>query len=410
MRQKTSLNQLCCAIALGLFAGPVLRGQEVTAPTAQTLPVEAGLDIRTIPLWNGIPPGAKGPSNKDTPTLSIFAPEPGRGNGTAVLIAPGGGYLNLAMNLEGRQVADWFAARGVTAFVLKYRVGADNPYPIPLLDAQRAMRLIRSLSDRYELSRGRIGAVGFSAGGHLVAVLATENAKGDMSSADPVERLSDRPDFLVLGYAWLNAMEAKGDHLSQYCTLLRTIPVEKCRAYEQKYTPALHVTARTPQTFIYATTDDSTVPVSASVGFYNALVSAGVPAEMHLFRHGDHGSGLGSGSASLDMWPALLEQWLRDQGLLTVDPEVARIRKEELNAPPRKPGEHLSLNSRMEDIMKDPGAAAVIARICGSGFLNSLPIQAKAASLKALIPYFPSKLTDKNLEEIRTEFAKLPVS
>lgn len=407
--RKALLNQLYCVILLGLCAGPALSGQAAAIPATQTVPVEAGLGIRTIPLWEGIPPGANETLSKDMPTLSVFVPEPGRGNGTAVLIAPGGGYKNLAMNLEGRQVADWFAARGVTAFVLKYRVGAKNPYPIPLLDAQRAMRVIRSLSDRYELSRERVGIAGFSAGGHLAAMVATQNDSGDPSSADPVERLSDRPDFLVLGYAWLNAMEAKGNNLPQYCTLLETIPAGECRSYEQKYTPALHVSGKTPPTFIYATTDDQTVPVSASVEFYNALISAGVSAEMHLFRHGAHGSGLGSGSASLDMWPALLEQWLRDQNLLNVDPEVAKIRKAELNAPKRQPGEHLSLNSRMEDIMKDPGGAAVIARICGSGFLASLPNQAKPASLKALVPYYPSALTAKNLQEIEQGFSKLPI-
>jgi dipeptidyl aminopeptidase/acylaminoacyl peptidase len=124
----------------------------------------------------------------------------------------------------------------------------------------------------------------------------------------------------VLGYPWLNAMQPSGHYIT-YCSLIKTIPPATCKLDEQKYTPSLHVTSQTPTTFIYSTSDDSTVPISASVDFYNALIAAGVPAEMHIFRHGDHGSGMGAGSAALDQWPALLAQWLRDQGLLTPIPK-----------------------------------------------------------------------------------------
>lgn len=264
--------------------------------------------VSTIPLW---PSG-----NFAQSTLTVFRPQAGKASHSAVVIAPGGGYMVLTMNLEGRQVADWFAAHGITAFVLNYRLGKNNPYPEPLLDGQRAMRLVRSMSDEFHLDREKIGFVGFSAGGHLAAMVATTGDDGDPQAPDTIDRFSDRPNFLVLGYAWLNAMQPNERGLITYCTVLRTLPAEKCKVWESLYTPTLHISQNTPTTFIYATTDDKTVPVSASVDFYSALIKAGVPAEMHLFRHGGHGSGLGDGDQALEMWPALLENWLRTQSFL----------------------------------------------------------------------------------------------
>jgi acetyl esterase/lipase len=282
--------------------------------------IDPALGISTLQLWPKEAPQVAGTDSADLPTLTLFLPQKNKGTGSAVIVAPGGAYLGLASNLEGRQVADWFTSRGVTAFVLKYRLGAKYLYPIPLEDAQRAVRLVRSLASVYGFAPERIGFVGFSAGGHLAATTGTLFDAGKPDSADPVERLSSRPDFLVLGYPWLNAMQPSGRYIT-YCSRIKTIPAETCKLDEQKYTPALHVTPQTPTTFIYSTTDDQTVPVSASVTFYNALIAAGVPAEMHIFRHGDHGSGLGAGFAALDLWPVLVEQWLRDQGLLTPIPK-----------------------------------------------------------------------------------------
>ena len=286
-------------------------------------PLDPNFGISTIALYTGPAAQAAKIDASDVPALTVFTPQPGHGTGSAVVIAPGGSYTHLASNLEGSQVAAWFAARGFTAFVLKYRLGPKNLYPTPLLDAQRAIRLVRSLSRSYGISPNRVGIVGFSAGGHLAASAGTLFGAGKNQASDPVDRLSDRPDFLVLGYAWLNAMEPAVKDEITYCSVLGTLSAAQCAAMTRAYTPKLHVTAQTPPTFLYATSDDHTVPVSASVEFYSAMIKAGAPVEMHLFGRGPHGTGLGRGDAALDQWPALLEQWLRGQGLLTADPAVA---------------------------------------------------------------------------------------
>jgi acetyl esterase/lipase len=288
---------------------------------AQTeAPIDPALGIATVQLWPSGAHEVAGTDPADLPTLTVFVPQPGKGTGAAVVVAPGGAYLRLASNLEGRQVADWFTARGVTAFVLKYRLGAKYLYPIPLQDAQRAIQVVRSMASKYGYQPDRIGIIGFSAGGHLAAATGTFFEAGKPEATDPIERLSNRPDFLMLGYPWLNAMQPSGNYIT-YCNRIPSIPPETCKLYEQKYTPSLHVSPQTPTTFIYSTTDDHTVPISASVDFYKALIAAGVPAEMHIFRQGAHGSGLGAGSATLDQWPILLEAWMRDQGLFTPAPK-----------------------------------------------------------------------------------------
>ena len=312
--EETKLKNIFVAI-LCLLAVNVQLARAQVEPA-----IDPALGISTLQLWPSGAPEVASTDPADLPTLAVFLPQKGKGMGSAVIVAPGGAYLGLASNLEGRQVADWFTSRGITAFVLKYRLGAKYLYPIPLEDAQRAVRLVRSSASDYGFLPDRIGFVGFSAGGHLAAATGTLFDAGKRDSSDPLERVSSRPDFLVLGYPWLNAMQPSGHYIT-YCSVIKTIPDETCKLDEQKYTPSLHVTSQTPTTFIYSTSDDRTVPISASVDFYNALIAAGVPAEMHIFRHGEHGSGMGAGSAALDLWPVLLEQWLRDQGLLNPVPK-----------------------------------------------------------------------------------------
>jgi acetyl esterase/lipase len=379
-------------LALAFASAAHLNAQVGAAP-------ELPLGISTIPLYE--PPVSNA---ADQPTLTVFTPQPGHATGSAIIIAPGGAYLGLAGILEGREVADWFTARGFVAFVLKYRLGAQNPFPIPLLDMQRAIRLVRSFDKRYDLVPNRIGVIGFSAGGHLAASAATLFDNPAPNSTDPVDQLSARPDFAILAYPWLNAMEPQQAKEITYCSVLPAIDRALCAKFATEYTPKLHVSSRTPPTFIFSTTDDSTVPFRASVEFYSAMLAVGAPVEMHLFRHGNHGAGLGSGDAALDLWPILMEQWLRDQGLLKQDPAVAVRAAILTGVPPRKPGKHLTLDSRVSDILADKASVQTVNAVCGPDFLSSLPKTAQGYSLKFLSQYSPKQLTEENLRAIATAF------
>ena len=287
----------------------------MTQPTAQPLEPDLSLlGIQTIRLWEADAPGAKGSAREDAPTLTVFTPGHGSGNGSAVIVVPGGGYRIVAGALEGREVASWFAARGVKAFLLTYRLPANGYlFPAPLDDARRAMQLVRARAAEFELAPGRIGMIGFSAGGHLAALAATRCLPGDPDATDPVEQVSSRPDFLVLGYPWIDAMKAANSP-SNYATFFNQ--ADKAAALEAEYSPAYFVSAQTPPTFLYHTYSDPSVPVEQSVGFFEALRKAGVAAEMHIFADGPHATGLGKGDAALGQWPSLMESWLRAMGVI----------------------------------------------------------------------------------------------
>lgn len=309
------MKHFVAILAAGILAVAGAHAQSISCSTAGT--DNAFLGIQTINLWPGEPPQAKGTGCKDIPTITILAPWQGTGNGSAVVIFPGGGYVGLAGNLEGRQIADWFAARGFTAFIVAYRLTSSGyVLPVPLLDARRAIQTVRARAADYHIAPDRIVAIGFSAGGHLAALAAVKPVPGDPNAADPVERVSSRPDYLVLGYPWLGAISTDTSILS-YCKTFNLM--DQCDALKALYTPALFVSKDTPPTFIYHTFNDQTVPIQQSLDFFEALVKAGVPSEMHVFANGSHGSGLGKGDPALDQWPSLLEAWLRAKGLLTVD-------------------------------------------------------------------------------------------
>jgi acetyl esterase/lipase len=304
--------------AIGLLTFSVAQAQR--QPCATPDKDNAFLGIETVRLWPGDAPQAKGKACEDTPTLTIFEPQWGRANGSAVVIFPGGSYAHLAGNLEGRQVADWFTARGFHAFILSYRL-SSNGYllPVPLLDARRAIQTVRARARDYHIDPKRIVVIGFSAGGHLAALSGTQFVAGNPNSEDAIERVSSRPDYLVLGYPWIGAISSDTTHLS-YCKLFNVM--DRCEALRIGYSPDLFVTKETPPTFWYHTFNDETVPVEQGLRFYEALVKAGVPAEAHIFANGSHGTGMGAGDAALDQWPDLLETWLRAQGLLAVDKSV----------------------------------------------------------------------------------------
>ena len=312
------MKQFLALLALGLLVCPAALAEK--DPCATPGNNNDFLGIQTIRLWPGDAPQAKGKACEDTPTLTLFAPQRGHGNGSAVVVLPGGGYGGLAANLEGRQVADWFTARGFRAFVLSYRL-SSNGYllPVPLIDARRAVQLVRARARDYFVSPHRIVIIGFSAGGHLAALASTQPVPGAPEAEDPLDRVSSRPDFLVLGYPWIGAISSDTSHLS-YCKLYNVM--DRCEALRAAYSPDLFVSKDTPPTFWFHTFNDETVPVEQGLRFYEALVKAGVPAEAHIFANGPHGTGLGKADAALDQWPGLLEIWLRAQGLLTTDKSV----------------------------------------------------------------------------------------
>ncbi len=309
------MKQLLIVMAAALLACSGAKAQKVECATLGAN--NDFLGVQTIRLWPGDAPEAKGTTCDDIPTLTILEPQQGHENGSAVVVMPGGAYRGLAANLEGRQVADWFAVRGFRAFVLRYRL-ASHGYllPIPLLDARRAVQTVRARALDYHIDPNRIVAIGFSAGGHLAALAGTQFVAGKADSEDPIERVSSRPDYLVLGYPWIGAISSDTSHLS-YCNIFNVM--DRCEALRIAYSPDLFVTRETPPTFWYHTFNDQTVPVEQGLRFYEALVKAGVPAEGHIFANGPHGTGLGKGDAVLDQWPALLENWLRAQGLLSVE-------------------------------------------------------------------------------------------
>lgn len=271
---------------------------------AGTVPIE-------VPLWEQGAPGALGTAETDIPTLTIHRATRAA-TGTGIVVAPGGGYGGLAMDHEGRQVAAYFNAMGVSAFVLKYRLGPKYRHPIELGDAQRALRLVRSRAESLGVRPDRIGMMGFSAGGHLAATAGTHFDGGTPDAPDAVDRSSSRPDFLILGYPVVS-FDPAITHAGSVRNLLGESPDPALVALLSN---ERHVTAETPPTFLFHTTADTAVPAENSARFYLALKAAKVPAELHIFETGAHGVGLALGDPALSAWPTLLTTWLRGRGLL----------------------------------------------------------------------------------------------
>jgi acetyl esterase/lipase len=269
-------------------------------------------DPQTIPLWQDKAPGSLGDNAEDIPTLTIYMPPNTAGPMTAVIIAPGGGYRALSMNLEGRLPANYFNTMGLAAFVLKYRLGPKYHHPIELGDAQRAIRTVRARATEWHLDPARIGIMGFSAGGHLAATASTSFDSGKATAADPIERASSRPDFAILAYPVITLTEPWTHQGSKTMLLGENADTALARSLSLE----TRVTAQTPPTFLFHTNADTTVPVENSVAYFLALRKAGVPAEMHIFKDGAHGAGLALQDPELSEWPKVLGNWLRSSGFL----------------------------------------------------------------------------------------------
>jgi len=263
-------------------------------------------------LWPGGAPGALGDADADKPAITIYLAAPEKANSASVVVCPGGGYQMLAMDHEGKQIAEWLNMCGVSAFVLRYRLGPKYHHPVELGDVQRAIRTVRANAGEFHVAPDRIGVWGFSAGGHLASTAATHFDAGKPDAADTVERQSSRPDFAILAYPVIT-LTGPFAHKGSCRNLLGDNPDPELVNYlsnDQRVTP------ETPPTFLFHTNDDPGVPVENAVMFYSALRKNHVPAELHIYEHGEHGVGLAPKNPVLATWGTLLENWMRARGLL----------------------------------------------------------------------------------------------
>ncbi len=248
------------------------------------------------------------------PSLTAYLPE--RQNGTSVIVAPGGSYRWVTLDTGGAEIAPVLTARGVTVFLLAYRLpgeGHAEAPDVPLADGQRAVRLLRAHAAEWGLDPGRIGFIGFSAGGHLAASLATGFESRAYAPLDDADTLSARPDFVALLYPVITMLDGTA-HQGSREALLGKSPDEEAK---RTHSPQLHVGAGTPEIFMALADDDTTVDPENAVGLYTALRQAGVRAEMHIFRDGGHGFGIrGAASLPVQMWPELMCAWMERIGML----------------------------------------------------------------------------------------------
>ena len=264
-------------------------------------------------LWPDGAPGAVGKEDADQPSLLIRLPAAMKATGAGVVVCPGGGYGHLAMDHEGRQIAEWLNSLGVAAFVLKYRLGPRYRHPAPLQDALRALRYVRLHAKDFGLLGDRLGIWGFSAGGHLASTVGTHFDAGNASATDPIDRMSSRPDFMILAYPVIS-FSAEYAHVGSRNNLLGEKPDPKL---VENLSNEKQVTRQTPPTFLFHTDEDTGVPAENSVAFYLALRKAGVPAEIHIYQRGKHGVGLAGADPILATWSSRLADWLKLRGLLT---------------------------------------------------------------------------------------------
>ena len=272
---------------------------------------------KTLLLWPGGAPGSVGNEDADQPALTLYLLLPSQPARSAVVVCPGGGYAMLAMDHEGRQVAEWLNTLGIDAFILKYRLAPRYHHPAMMEDAQRALRYVRSHASEFGIAPDRIGIWGFSAGGHLASTAATHFDAGNPAAADLVERASSRPDFAILAYPVITCSESF-KHEGSCNNLLGDNPDPRLADYLSN---EKQVSAQAPPTFLFHTNDDDGVPAENSVAFYLALRRARVPAEIHIYEHGPHGVGLAPKDPVLSTWTQRLADWLRIGGLWS--PETA---------------------------------------------------------------------------------------
>ena len=278
-----------------------------------------------IPLWNGDIPNSQKSEDKEvilstdatrislvqTPTLEVFLPTKKSNTGRAVIICPGGGYHNVVYDWEGTDIAKWFNSKGIAAFVLKYRLpntkSVKVSYEAPLQDAQRALRIVRSQSEKWQINPNKIGIMGFSAGGHVASTLGTQFNNPNKFKETTIDSFFARPDFMILVYPVVT-MKLDYTHKGSRLSLLGEHPSE---ALINQYSNELQVTQNAPPTFIVHSGDDTAVPVENSLNLYKALKDKGVKTEMHIYPEGGHGYSLALGKGYLQTWTDRLYAWLQ---------------------------------------------------------------------------------------------------
>lgn len=261
--------------------------------------------IDPILLWPGGAPGATGISNEDKPAIIPFIPEETKRNGTAVLVIPGGAFTTRATDHEGVLVAQWLKKQGITAFLLRYRLRPLYTRQDWLKDGQRGIQYIRMHAAQFHISKNRIGAVGFSAGGELVADMAFHPVKVDNNAKDPLDRISAKTDFMILAYGSMPMPESLDS------SILKSLPA----------------------TFMYCTAEDAS-HLSGMIELYAKLLHANIPIEGHFFQNGEHGTGFAIGDPVLGEWPKLMHNWLREGGFLTDKTKISLTGVVRLNDSP----------------------------------------------------------------------------
>lgn len=270
-------------------------------------------DQTTVPLWPAKVPLILPDKPGDAPTLAIYKPAKEKAVRTAVVVCPGGGYGGLAMGHEGKDPAEFLNSIGVTACVLKYRHSPGYKHPVPLMDAQRAVRYVRANAKELGIEPGRVGIWGFSAGGHLASTVCTHLKGESLDPADPVDKVSSRPDFSILCYPVIT-LEPPHAHMGSRRNLLGPNPD---KALVTSLCNHLQVTRDTPPAFMFHTKADKAVVIQNSQMYEEACRKAGVPVELVIYDNGPHGVGLAPKDPVLSQWPKQLVIWMKGRGLLT---------------------------------------------------------------------------------------------
>jgi len=277
-----------------------------------------------LPLWEADPPNYRETGevtiwdtsdivrvrNVQKPDIAVFLPSKKNATGEAVVICPGGGYRILAYDWEGTDIARWLNSEGIAAVVLKYRLPESKsniiPYKSPLMDAQRAMRQVRFNAEKWNVDPGKIGIMGFSAGGHLASTLSTHFDAGDPTSPDPVEQQSCRPDFSILLYPVISFSDEYTHQGSREALLGEDPDPDLVRNFSNE----LQVTADTPPAILIHSEDDQGVPVENSLAYYKSLKENQVTSELHIYPYGGHGYSLAIGQGHLSTWPDRVIEWI----------------------------------------------------------------------------------------------------